>query len=61
MESLTENKALLYSIICSAGAILALAMGLVPDIAQQFEIVEFPSEVSLISKARFTHFELLLK
>ncbi|XP_075212224.1 endoplasmic reticulum transmembrane helix translocase [Lycorma delicatula] len=48
MESLSENKALLYSIICSAGAILALAMGIVPDIAQQFEIVEFPSEFRLI-------------
>lgn len=48
MESLSENKALLYSIICSAGAILALAMGIIPDIAQQFEIVEFPSEVSSV-------------
>lgn len=48
MESLVENKALLYSIVCSAGAIFALAMGVVPDIAQQFEIVEFPYEFRVI-------------
>jgi hypothetical protein len=46
MESLTENKALLYSIVGSAGAILALAMGIFPDMAYQFEIVDFPPEVS---------------
>jgi cation-transporting ATPase 13A1 len=46
MESLTENKALLYSIVGSAGAILALAMGIFPDMAYQFEIVDFPAEVS---------------
>jgi len=46
MESLTENKSLLYSIVGSAGAILALAMGIFPDMAYQFEIVDFPAEVS---------------
>jgi cation-transporting ATPase 13A1 len=46
MESLTENKALLYSIVGSAGAILALAMGIFPDMAYQFEIVDFPAEVN---------------
>ncbi|XP_039280958.1 manganese-transporting ATPase 13A1 [Nilaparvata lugens] len=44
MESLSENKALLYTIFSSALAVVALAMGLVPEIAHQFEIVEFPSE-----------------
>jgi len=48
MESLTENRALLYSLIGSGGAVLALAMGLVPDIAEQFEIVNFPSEVFIL-------------
>ncbi|CAG2056914.1 unnamed protein product, partial [Timema podura] len=47
MESLTENKALLYSIVGSAGAILALALGVFPDMAYQFEIVDFPSDVSI--------------
>lgn len=56
MESLSENKALLYSIVCSAGVILALAMGIIPDIAQQFEIVEFPSEVS----HQIHHFNLII-
>jgi len=46
MESLTENKSLLYSIVGSAGAILALALGIFPDMAYQFEIVDFPAEVS---------------
>ncbi|KAJ4442247.1 hypothetical protein ANN_12113 [Periplaneta americana] len=48
MESLTENKALLYSIVGSAGAILALAMGIFPDMAYQFEIVDFPAEFRII-------------
>lgn len=50
MESLTENKALMYSILGSAGAVLALAMGVVPDVAYQFEIVDFPPDVSAASK-----------
>nr|CAD7457856.1 unnamed protein product [Timema tahoe] len=48
MESLTENKALLYSIVGSAGAILALALGVFPDMAYQFEIVDFPSDFRII-------------
>lgn len=48
MESLAENKPLLYSVMASGGAILALAMGIVPDIANQFEIVDFPPDVSLL-------------
>lgn len=49
MESLVENKALLYSVMGSALSILALAMGIVPDIANQFEIVDFPPDVSTYS------------
>lgn len=48
MESLVENKALLYSVMGSALSILALAMGIVPDIANQFEIVDFPPDVSTV-------------
>ncbi|XP_059481282.1 endoplasmic reticulum transmembrane helix translocase [Neocloeon triangulifer] len=44
MESLSENKSLLYSLLGSGGAVLALAMGLVPEFAIQFEIVDFPPE-----------------
>nr|CAD7592201.1 unnamed protein product [Timema genevievae] len=54
MESLTENKALLYSIVGSAGAILALALGVFPDMAYQFEIVDFPSDV-ILSLALFVN------
>lgn len=48
MESLTQNKALLYSIIGSSGTVLALALGIVPDLAHQFEIIDFPPDVSIL-------------
>ncbi|KAF4518172.1 hypothetical protein B566_EDAN007864 [Ephemera danica] len=48
MESLSENRALLYSLLGSGLAVLALAMGLLPDLAAQFEIVDFPYEFRLI-------------
>ena len=44
MESLVQNKSLLYSLICSAAVILGLACGLLPELAAQFEIVDFPSD-----------------
>ncbi|XP_043249051.1 endoplasmic reticulum transmembrane helix translocase [Colletes gigas] len=43
MESLIQNKPLLYSLIGSAAVILGLC-GFSPVLATQFEIVEFPSE-----------------
>lgn len=48
MESLWENKLLMYSLASSTAAIFALALGVVPDIAHQFEIVDFPSDVSIV-------------
>ncbi|XP_068228733.1 endoplasmic reticulum transmembrane helix translocase [Palaemon carinicauda] len=48
MESLTENKALLYSLLCSGGVVMALALGIIPEFAQQFEIVDFPPEYRTI-------------
>jgi len=48
MESLQENKPLLYSLFFSSAAILCLASGVVPDVAKQFELVDLDSEVSLI-------------
>ena len=47
MESLRENKPLLYSLFISGGVVAALASGLLPDVAQQFEIVELPTEVRM--------------
>jgi manganese-transporting P-type ATPase len=47
MESLTENRALLYSLLISGGSIVALASGLVPDASTQFQLVELDPEVSV--------------
>lgn len=44
MESLRENKALLYS-LCSTGVFVCLlALGWVPELSEQFGIVDFPEE-----------------
>ncbi|XP_076642830.1 endoplasmic reticulum transmembrane helix translocase [Halictus rubicundus] len=43
MESLMQNKSLLYSFIGTIAVILGLC-GFVPDLAAQFEIVEFPRD-----------------
>ncbi|XP_013793364.1 manganese-transporting ATPase 13A1-like [Limulus polyphemus] len=44
MESLTENKPLMYSLGISGLAILVLVKGMMPDFSNQFEIVEFPKD-----------------
>ena len=44
MESLRENKPLLYSIIFSASASVALASRISPEFNDHFQIVEFTSE-----------------
>lgn len=48
MESLYENRLLMYSVVGSTGAIFALALGIIPDFAHQFEIVEFDPEASYL-------------
>ncbi|KAK3922402.1 Manganese-transporting ATPase 13A1 [Frankliniella fusca] len=48
MESLKENRPLMFSILGSTAFIFALALGVFPDIAQQFEIVDFPLEFRII-------------
>ncbi|XP_071948299.1 endoplasmic reticulum transmembrane helix translocase-like [Antedon mediterranea] len=48
MESLRENKPLLFSIIFSSVGIIGLVSGLVPDLSHQFEIIDFPEEFRLI-------------
>ena len=47
MESLKENKPLLYSIIFSASAAVVLACRLMPELNEQFQIVDFPADVSI--------------
>ncbi|XP_006608970.1 manganese-transporting ATPase 13A1 [Apis dorsata] len=44
MESLLQNKFLLYSLIGNAAVILGLTCGFLPELATQFEIVDFPSD-----------------
>jgi cation-transporting ATPase 13A1 len=47
MESLKENKPLLYSIIFSASAAVLLACRIMPELKEQFQIVDFPADVSI--------------
>ena len=47
MESLLDNKALLYSLMASGGFVLCMITGSVPEINQQFEIVSFPPKVKV--------------
>ncbi|XP_005097645.1 manganese-transporting ATPase 13A1 [Aplysia californica] len=44
MERLRDNKPLLYSLAFSTGAVLVLASGAIPELSQQFELVELPIE-----------------
>ena len=45
MESLRENKPLLYSVCGSSFIVFSLAAGWLPDVAAQFEIIDFPPAV----------------
>ena len=45
METLTENKPLLYSILGSAGAVLILASGIIPELSASLQIETFTEEV----------------
>lgn len=44
MESLRENRVLLYSLVCTGSFILCLVLGVMPEINQEFSIVEFDPE-----------------
>uniref|UniRef100_A0A131Z2X6 Endoplasmic reticulum transmembrane helix translocase n=1 Tax=Rhipicephalus appendiculatus TaxID=34631 RepID=A0A131Z2X6_RHIAP len=48
MESLSENKPLLYSLLISGVSVVALVAGVAPDVAKQFEIVHFPGDMQQI-------------
>ncbi|KAH9507585.1 putative manganese-transporting ATPase catp-8 [Bulinus truncatus] len=45
MERLRDNKPLIYSLFFSSAAVLVLASGIIPELQQQFELVELPFEV----------------
>lgn len=44
MSSLYENKPLLYSVVSSGVAILALASNTIPEFSAKFEIVQLPEQ-----------------
>lgn len=46
MESLRENRLLMYAIMTSSTVVMSLALGVIPDLLQTFEIIEFPDDVS---------------
>lgn len=48
MESLRENRLLMYSILASSGVVLCLALNLIPDLQSAFQIIDFPDDVSII-------------
>ena len=47
MESLRENKALLYSLSGTGAFIFILAIGWIPELSEQFGIIDFPPEVTI--------------
>lgn len=48
MESLLENKPMLYSLLFSGCAVFTLASGVSPELSERFELVELPFAVSLV-------------
>jgi len=44
MESLTENRSLLYSLAGAGGFVVMLALGWLPEFADQFSIIDFTDE-----------------
>jgi hypothetical protein len=48
MESITENKALMYSLCAVAGITYFAAAQISPDFTEFLELVEFPADVRYI-------------
>ncbi|KAG5676251.1 hypothetical protein PVAND_006100 [Polypedilum vanderplanki] len=44
MESLRENRLLMYSILSSSAVVMCLALNLVPDLQSAFQIIDFPDD-----------------
>lgn len=49
MESLRENKLLMYAIMASSSVVILLTTGLSEDLNNTFEIIQFPDDVSSLS------------
>lgn len=45
MESLIENRPMLFSILSSGLAVFALASNLFPELNEKFELIQLPYEV----------------
>lgn len=54
MESLRENKPLLWSIVLSGMAILGLLSGTSPEFNEQFGLVDIPVEVTIAPQVNFS-------
>lgn len=48
MASLTENRLLCYSLLAAVAMVFILASGLMPELSEFLEIVEFPAEVGMM-------------
>ncbi|KAL1491663.1 hypothetical protein ABEB36_012225 [Hypothenemus hampei] len=48
MESLMENRWLLYSILFSGAVVFILTLGIMPELSAQFEIIEFPEDFKYV-------------
>lgn len=48
MESLKDNKPLLYSILATEGVVLLLTLGIVPELSASFEIIDFPPDFRIL-------------
>ena len=46
MESLRENRLLSYAIFSSSAIVFCLALGIVPDLLEMFEVIDFDADVS---------------
>ena len=55
MESLTENRSLLYSLAGAGGFVVMLALGWLPEFSDQFSIVDFSDEFRSILLQVFLH------
>ena len=55
MESLRENKALLYSLSGTGAFIFILAIGWIPELSEQFGIIDFPPEVRTRTRNRIDY------
>ena len=46
MESLRQNRPLLWSIVGAIGGVFILVTGVSPELSESFSLIEFPPDVS---------------